>query len=118
VRRRARVIAGKSVGEGAMQRSVAHLRTLAAHAQSLGLRLMTENWYELLATPQAVHHLFGELNGDIGLCLDFGNWSGGHKYDHLANIAPLTESCHTKANFFDGQLIDTRRLCTLPRHHA
>lgn len=97
---RMRVIAGKAEPlDEALALSAVSLETLAREASASGVRLMTENWFRLLSTPQAVHTLLGRLEGQVGLCLDFGNWSGPGKYQDLAAIAPLAESCHAKAHF-------------------
>ena len=104
--RRARVIAGKSTSEGAQQRSVQALRQLAERAEGMGLRLMTENWFDVLSQPQAIHTLFEQLEQRVGLCLDFGNWKGSDKYTRLASIAGYAESCHTKAHFLAADHLD------------
>jgi hypothetical protein len=98
--KRARVIAGKAApSQATLEMSVRGLRHLSAHAEDLGLRLMTENWYGLLSSPLSVHALFEKLEGKVGLCFDFGNWRGPDKYTHLQAIASYAESCHTKAFF-------------------
>jgi sugar phosphate isomerase/epimerase len=104
--KRVRVAAGKTTSGDAISRSSAALRILAAEAKAHDLRLMTENWFDVLSTPQAVLALFENLGDDLGLCLDFGNWSGANKYADLKAIAHLAESCHTKAHFEDNQQID------------
>jgi len=108
----ARVSAGKSTpSEESIARSRAGFERLASYIDtnlaSSRLRLMTENWHALLSTSDAVNALLKPLNGRIGLCADFGNWSGPTKYDELAAILPLAESCHAKCSFqtereFDG----------------
>lgn len=105
--RRARVIAGKAdPTEEALAISVRGLRSLITEAETHGLRLMTENWYGLLSRPAMVHTLFEQLDGRIGLCFDFGNWSGPNKYSDLQAIARYAESCHTKAHFDAPYQID------------
>lgn len=95
-----RAVAGKAAPSSEhLDQSVHALGTLAERAQTLGLRLMTENWFKLLSTPQAVHAVFERLDGKIGLCFDFGNWHGEEKYANLEQIAAYAESCHTKAHF-------------------
>ncbi len=47
-------------------------------------------------TPDAVLALMESQGGELGLCLDFGNWEES-KYRNLAAIAPLAESCHANA---------------------
>lgn len=96
---RARVIAGKTTGEWALERSYFGLNHLADVAKAHNVRLMTENWFGVFDTPEAVHEVMGKLDGRAGLCLDFGNWSGENKYDALASIAPYAESCHAKCSF-------------------
>ena len=96
----ARVIAGKSAPSPQnLAQSRDALLSLAARAEAHGLRLMTENWFDLLRDADAVLELFDALEGRVGLCLDFGNWSGAGKYDQLARIAPLAKSCHARADW-------------------
>ncbi|GER91078.1 sugar phosphate isomerase [Dictyobacter vulcani] len=105
--KRSRVIAGKTSPTGAnLQNSIHRLRQLADYAEEQGVRLMTENWFSLLSQPVAVRTVFEQLNERIGLCFDFGNWSGPTKYEALTSIAPYAESCHTKAHFSDNDEID------------
>lgn len=66
------------------------------------VRAITENWFGLLSTPDYVRQVLDAV--DIGLLADFGNWGGAAKYDNLAAILPLAESCHAKCSFMaDGQ---------------
>jgi hypothetical protein len=103
--RNARVIAGKAEPTAeALALSHSNLQRLAAHAQSVGVHLMTENWYPTLSRPEYVVQTLDALNGELGLCVDFGNWSGATKYDDLAAIMPHARSCHTKAQFPNGQI--------------
>lgn len=103
--RRMRVIAGKADATPAtLARSREALAALATDARNHGIRLMTENWFGLLARPQTVLQLLDALDGQVGLCFDFGNWSGATKYDDLAMIAPRAESCHAKAHFASGSI--------------
>lgn len=94
-----RVIGGKTVDDTALERSKSALSQLADVAEANGVRLMTENWFSLLSKPQHVLNLLNALEGRVGLCADFGNWKGLSKYDDLAQIMPLAESCHTKCAF-------------------
>ena len=96
----ARVIGGKadpSAETVAQSRDV--LAQLTERADTAGIRLMSENWFSIFSTPENVNTILGGLDGKVGLCLDFGNWRGDTKYEDLAEIAPLAESCHTKAHF-------------------
>ena len=97
----ARVITGQgdSTPENLAQ-SVAALGRLARVATQHNVRLMTENWFGTLSTPQAVHHVFAELEGRLDLCLDFGNWDDhADKYSDLSLIARYATSCHARADF-------------------
>lgn len=107
--RNARVIAGQEAPtEENLATSIGLLNQLADFANSLGVRLMTENWFATLGTPDAVHRVFGELKGRLDLCLDFGNWEGAGKYDDLASIARYATSCHARADFRgSGELDET-----------
>lgn len=105
--RNARVIAGKAdPSPEALERSRVGLQRLAQRAESHGVRLMTENWFNLLSTPAAVLTLLDDLQGRVGLCVDFGNWSGPEKYDALAAIFPRGDSCHAKCHFDENGQMD------------
>ena len=96
----ARAIAGKANPSAqALEMSRNGLQKLAGRAESNGVRLMTENWFSILSTPDNVLTLLDSLDGEVGFCLDFGNWTGETKYADLEAIAPRADSCHTKAHF-------------------
>jgi sugar phosphate isomerase/epimerase len=118
--RNARVIAGKAEPSAeSLALSQSNLRQLADRAQSRGVYLMTENWYSTLSRPEYVLQTLDALNGSLGLCVDFGNWSGPTKYDDLAAIMPHARSCHTKARFDNGVLdhADFTRCLDLTKQH-
>ena len=71
------------------------------------MRLVTENWFDLLAEPAHVNFLLDKLDGRIGLLGDFGNWDGADKYADLKSIFGRAELCHAKARFIDGDLDET-----------
>jgi sugar phosphate isomerase/epimerase len=101
----ARVIAGKArASEETLGRSAAGLRRLARQGDELGVRIVTENWFDLLSNPADVHGLFDRLDGTVGLNGDFGNWSGPSKYADLEAIFRLAICCHAKGDFRDGRL--------------
>ncbi|PXA99043.1 sugar phosphate isomerase [Nostoc sp. 3335mG] len=101
----ARVIAGKQQPTAeTIARSVAGLRQLADANTGSPVRLVTENWFDLLSSPPVVLEVLDRLEGRVGLLGDFGNWSGAGKYEDLAAIFPRAELCHAKASFADGQL--------------
>lgn len=115
--KRARVVAGKSQPSAeALERSKAGLSKLVEVGKANGVRIITENWFDLLSTPDAVQQVMDAV--DIGLLADFGNWKGLSKYDHLAAILPRAESCHAKCSFIaEGQpdSEDYRRCLDLAR---
>jgi sugar phosphate isomerase/epimerase len=105
--KRTRVIAGKSAPtHDNLTKSAQELKRLAILTETVGVRLMTENWFGMLSTPAAVQALFEQLEGHVGLCLDFGNWNGPGKYHDLAQIAAYAESCHAKAHFSELDVLD------------
>lgn len=96
----ARAIAGKAAPSvEALEMSRSGLERLTERAEANGVRLMTENWFSILSTPENVLTLLDRLDGAVGFCLDFGNWTGETKYADLEAIASRADSCHTKAHF-------------------
>ncbi|MCX5495104.1 TIM barrel protein [Kaistia dalseonensis] len=101
----ARVIAGKAQpSREALDRSAAGLRRLGRYGASRGVSIVTENWFDLLATPEHVDYLFDRLEGTVALNGDFGNWSGATKYADLEAIFGRAVCCHAKADFRSGEL--------------
>ena len=101
----ARIIAGKQKPtRDALDRSVKALNTLADGNAGSPVRLVTENWFDLLSEPAHVHYLLDKLEGRVGLLGDFGNWGGTSKYADLKSIFSRAELCHAKASFIDGDL--------------
>ena len=102
----ARVIAGKSSpSPEALALSVSALKHMVAIGQSVGVRIVTENWFDLLATPREVFHVLDAVGSGLGFLADTGNWSGESKYEDLQAIFARAELCHAKADF-DGSRID------------
>ncbi len=101
----ARVIAGKQLTSSeALERSVLGFRHLLSANAGSPVKIVTENWFDLLSTPEAVHVLLDQLDGQVGLLADFGNWTGPDKYAGLKSIFPRASLCHAKANFTSGHL--------------
>jgi len=99
--RRARVCAGRSApAADRLQESAERLVRLAASHP--GVRIVTENWMELLPDADAVLALLDATGETVGLMIDLGNWSGPGKFQELARIAPFAETCHAKCRFTDG----------------
>jgi sugar phosphate isomerase/epimerase len=103
----ARVIAGKQQpSPEALDLSVEGLRAVARRGASQGVRVTTENWLALTASPKEVHYILDRLDGEVGFMADFGNWKtmGQKRYDDLASILARSEDTHAKAWFPDNAI--------------
>lgn len=98
---RVRVVAGdaaSSDGE-ALARSTASFQSLQTYAESKGVRVITENFRSLSATPANCLHLVRECSPQLRLIADFGNFKGDGKYGDLAQILPFADNVHAKAHY-------------------
>ncbi len=103
----ARVIAGKAAPTNeALALSVDGLKICAALGVAHGVRVVTENWFDTLATPEAVHHILDTVGPSLGFLADTGNWHGPTKYADLKSIFALAELCHAKTSFAAGLKLD------------
>ena len=110
---RVRVIAGKqNPTPENLERARDHLVHLIALAQTLGIRLTVENWQALFPKPEPLLWMFDQLEGKLGLCLDFGNWHGPTRHTDLSQIAHLAESCHAKCEFSTDGKADLKEFKT------
>jgi sugar phosphate isomerase/epimerase len=95
-----RFIAGKQQpSEENLARAAHHLKWLANEAEGSGVRVVVENWFDLLPAPAQMNWLLDQLEGKIGLNGDLGNWSAPAKYEGLADIMRRAELCHAKADY-------------------
>jgi sugar phosphate isomerase/epimerase len=95
-----RVIAGKQrPSQDSLQRALTNLTWLAAQAEGSGIRVVVENWFDLLPAPEQMNWLLDGLEGKIGLNGDLGNWAAPAKYAGLADIMGRAELCHAKADY-------------------
>lgn len=96
--RRARVCAGRSAPSVEAVRDSARrlVRLASAHPD---VRVVTENWLEMMPDADTVLALLKETGNAVGLLIDLGNWSGPGKYRELSAIAPFAETCHAKCHF-------------------
>jgi sugar phosphate isomerase/epimerase len=96
---RVRIIAGEadSTNQEALARSAEALRMLIEYADARGVRVITENFRPLTATADNCLTLLNAGGDRLGLTSDFGNFSGGNKFDELALTVPRSESIHAKA---------------------
>ncbi len=100
----ARVIGGKQTySREAADRSIGALRQLVSGST---VRVEIENWHDLTSTPAAVIEILDALDGQLGLCADFGNWPKPRKYDDLPLILPRAETCHAKLEFVSPAELD------------
>jgi len=56
--------------------------------------------------PKQFRALLDRLGGEVGLCVDFGNYKGPRKYQDLAAIMPRAGSIHAKAHFPEAGQMD------------
>ncbi len=103
----ARVIAGKRrPTPETLARSVEALKALAARGREKGVRIVTENWFDLLPSPLETHAVLDAVGPELGLLADTGNWRGEGKYAGLESIFARAELCHAKSDFSDGGAMD------------
>jgi sugar phosphate isomerase/epimerase len=103
----ARVIAGKAAPTPeALLLCVDGLIRMAALGVQHGVRVVTENWFDTLSTPAAVHHVLDAVGPSLGFLADTGNWGGPTKYDDLESIFARAELCHAKTSFAAGLKLD------------
>jgi sugar phosphate isomerase/epimerase len=115
----ARVIAGKSSpSPEALALSVSALKHMVALGQSVGVRIVTENWFDLLSTPREVFHVLDAVGNGLGFLADTGNWSGESKYQDLQAIFARAELCHAKADFDGSKINDTDFTRCMSAAHA
>jgi sugar phosphate isomerase/epimerase len=96
--KRARTAAGHAAPTPeTIRASATRLKRLAeGHPE---VRLVTENWWGMLPDADAVLALLAETGDAVGFLIDLDNWKGPDKYDELARVAPLAETCHGKCRF-------------------
>lgn len=94
----ARVVAGQAEpSPDSIRTSGAALRGLAIHGTTHGVRVITENFGRLTKRADAVTGILDAAGPGIGLCADFGNFSGPTKPADLAAILSRATSIHAKA---------------------
>jgi sugar phosphate isomerase/epimerase len=71
-----------------------------------GVRIATENWFALTASPREVDHILDSVGEDLGFLADTGNWSGPTKYAELKSIFARANLCHAKCHFGPGLDMD------------
>lgn len=95
---RARICAGRSEPTlELLKTSALHLANLASKHPTV--RIVTENWMEMMPDADAVQTVLGATGDQVGLLIDLGNWHAPGKYSELARIAARAETCHAKCAF-------------------
>ena len=90
----------------AKERSVAALRELAEHAETLGIHVATENFHLTSREPEDLLDIMRRVGYPLKLVLDFGNAeASADKFNTLTTLMPYTTSIHCKANYC-GSSID------------
>ncbi|HWE64894.1 MAG TPA: sugar phosphate isomerase/epimerase [Chloroflexota bacterium] len=105
----ARVIAGlaaPSPDGAAVRRSAEGLALLADYGAARGVRVITENWLGISMDPDSLLAILRQAGAAVGLCVDFGNYTGPGKYEALAALLPHATSIHTKATFTPPGIMD------------
>lgn len=101
--KRARLMAGRA--EPTPERITASARRLVMLAEAHpDVRIVTENWMAMMPDAAHVEALLAETGDTVGLLVDLGNWRGVDKYEQLAKIAPLAETCHAKCHTTEAGL--------------
>ena len=72
----------------------------------VGVRVVTENWFALLASPVEVEAVMQGVGPSLGLLADTGNWRGPGKYDALTAIFAKASLCHAKTRYSDRGVRD------------
>jgi sugar phosphate isomerase/epimerase len=106
--RRVRVVAGEAApGEvGAIDRSVAGLAALLEHGRSRGVAVITENWRRLGDDPASLLAILDGLDGQVGLCADFGNIPAPQRADTLRQLLPHADTVHAKGDYLPSGALD------------
>ena len=101
----ARVGAGRSAPTPELLASSARRLSRLAHDHP-GIRLVVENWREMMPDADSVRTLLEQAE-DVRLLIDLGNWTMPDKHEQLARIAEFAVTCHAKAHRHeDGRLDD------------
>ncbi|NHN28266.1 sugar phosphate isomerase/epimerase family protein [Paenibacillus agricola] len=104
---RVRITAGKSASadKDALKRSTEAFIELSNYSAGLGIRMMTENLGKLLATSVYCREFLELCDSKVGFTADFGNFEQD-KYRQLAEVLPLAETVHVKAETDESGEID------------
>ena len=60
--------------------SVEGLKVFAELGQKMAVRVVTENWFDLLSRPKEVRYVLDSVGYSLGFLVDTGIWSVPSKY--------------------------------------
>ncbi|KKI90349.1 xylose isomerase [Bacillus sp. SA1-12] len=103
-----RVIAGEANphNKEAIQLAKNGFQQLAEYAKPKGIMIVTENFKQLASTKENCLELLNSNKEQLGLTVDFGNFSPQEKYHSIETLMPYAESVHAKANYDKSGQID------------
>ncbi|MGM7722344.1 sugar phosphate isomerase/epimerase family protein [Metabacillus sp. Hm71] len=103
-----RVVAGEAnpKNKEAIQFAKNGFQQLVEYAKPKGIRIVTENFKQLASTKENCLDLLDSNKGELGLTVDFGNFSPQEKYRSIETLMPYAESVHAKANYDKSGQID------------
>ncbi|MEM7335698.1 MAG: TIM barrel protein, partial [Chloroflexota bacterium] len=81
------------------------LKALTQHADSLGIRVVIENFHQMSREPETLIDIMQKVERPIGVCVDYGNAEqSADKFGTIEKLMPLATSIHCKANYVDGEI--------------
>ncbi|GAA1730151.1 sugar phosphate isomerase/epimerase family protein [Brachybacterium phenoliresistens] len=104
---RGRVCAGES--DPTPELIAASGARLSRLATGSPVRVVTENWKQLLPTADDVHALLDATGGSVGLLIDLDNWTMPGRDQQLASIAGRAETSHAKCPTTEDGALDPAR---------
>lgn len=99
--KRARLCAGRNQPTPELLRRSGELLAQLA-SRHPDVRIVTENWMEMIPDADAMHTVLDAAGEDVGLLIDLANWHKPEKYDQLKRIAGRAETCHAKCVFHEN----------------
>jgi sugar phosphate isomerase/epimerase len=107
-----RVVAGEADpnDQAALQRSIAGLAEAAEHAQSKGVKVLTENFKALASTAENCHAILDALDGKVGLCADIGNFPSDIRVASFRSVIGRASVVHVKASYSETNELDAEQV--------
>lgn len=110
--KRIRIVAGEAEpgDESAIARAARQLNELGRYAGERGIRVVTENFRRLTSTGDSCARLLAQLDEEVGIICDFGNFRPPEKYDDFERILPRSLSVHAKPMYDSRGVPDAAEL--------